>query len=151
MEDTIMEVIASRRPCFGMDVGKRSHWACLVTEQGEIALNRPVANSERDLDDLFSALDPRTLMVVDQVRNMGLLPLSRARLAGLEVKYLTGAAMHKASRLFAGDARTDGRFGEYYRRCRDRGMSHGKALKATARKRLKVIYVAMRDKVPCTA
>lgn len=30
-------------------------------------------------------------------------------------------------------------------------MSHGKALKATARKRLKVIYAVMRDKVTYTA
>ena len=35
-------------------------------------------------------------------------------------------------------ARTDGRWGEYCARCRDRGMPHGKALKAVARKRLKV-------------
>ena len=48
-------------------------------------------------------------------------------------------------------ARTDGRWGEYYARCRDRGMPHGKALKAVARKRLKVIYAVMRDKVPYVA
>ena len=47
--------------------------------------------------------------------------------------------------------RSSGRFGEYYRRCRDRGMCHGEALKAVARKRLKVIYAIMRDKVPYTA
>ena len=44
-------------------------------------------------------------------------------------------------------ARTDGHWGEYYARCRDRGMPHGKALKAVARKRLKVIYAVMRDKI----
>lgn len=43
------------------------------------------------------------------------------------------------------------RWGEYYARCRDRGMPHGKALKAVARKRLKVIYAIMRDKVPYAA
>lgn len=48
-------------------------------------------------------------------------------------------------------ARTDGRWGEYYARCRARGMPHGKALKAVARKRLKVIYTVMRDKVPYAA
>ena len=48
-------------------------------------------------------------------------------------------------------ARTDGRWGEYYARCRERGMPHGKALKAVARKRLKVIYAVMRDKVPYVA
>ena len=43
------------------------------------------------------------------------------------------------------------RWGEYYARCRDRGMPHGKALKAVARKRLKVIYAIMGDKVPYAA
>ena len=47
--------------------------------------------------------------------------------------------------------RSGDRFGEYYRACRARGMSHGRALKATARKRMKVIYAIMRDKVPYSA
>ena len=47
--------------------------------------------------------------------------------------------------------RTEGRWGDYYTRCRERGMSHGKALKALARKRLKVIYAVMRDRVPYAA
>ena len=48
-------------------------------------------------------------------------------------------------------ARSRNRWGEYYARCRDRGMPHGKALKAVARKRLKVIYAIMRDEVPYAA
>lgn len=40
---------------------------------------------------------------------------------------------------------------KYYARYRDRGMPHGKALKAVARKRLKVIYAIMGDKVPYVA
>ena len=48
-------------------------------------------------------------------------------------------------------ARTNGRWGECYARCRARGMPHGKALKAVARKRLKVIYAVMRDRVPYVA
>lgn len=44
--------------------------------------------------------------------------------------------------------RTEGRWGDYYARCRERGMPHGKAL---ARKRLKVIYAIMRDRVPYAA
>lgn len=38
--------------------------------------------------------------------------------------------------------------GEYYRVCRTRGMGHGRALKAVARKRLRAIYAVMRDRVP---
>ena len=47
--------------------------------------------------------------------------------------------------------RSSCRFGEHYKRCRERGMCHGEALKATARKRLKAVYAIMRDKVPYSA
>ena len=47
--------------------------------------------------------------------------------------------------------RSRNRFADCYRRCRERGMCHGEALKAVARKRLKVIYAIMRDKVPYAA
>lgn len=43
---------------------------------------------------------------------------------------------------------TDGYYGRYYEACRSRGMHHKQALKATARKRLKVIYAVMRDARP---
>lgn len=109
MEDTIMEATSRTRPVLGIDVGKRSHWACLVTAEGEIALNAPVANRERDLDELFSGVPGDALVVVDQVRNIGSLALKRAAVAGLESAYLPGTAMHGASRLFAGDAKTDER------------------------------------------
>ena len=104
-----MEAIVRTRPVLGVDVGKRSHWACLVTADGEIALNAPVANREADLDELLATLPADTLVVVDQVRNIGLLVLKRAEAAGLERAYLPGIAMHGASRLFAGDAKTDER------------------------------------------
>lgn len=44
--------------------------------------------------------------------------------------------------------RADNEFGRYYRSCRGRGMRRTAALKATARKRLKVIYAVMRDVRP---
>ncbi|MDY3981489.1 MAG: IS110 family transposase, partial [Paraeggerthella sp.] len=44
---------------------------------------------------------------------------------------------------------TDNEFGRYYDACRARGMRHNKALKAVARKRLKVIFAVMRDARPC--
>jgi transposase len=98
-----------RKAVLGLDVGKSSHWACLVTREGEIAANRPVPNSERELDELFARLDGGTLVVVDQVRNIGAPAIRRARIAGLDVAYLPGIAAHGAARLFAGDAKTDER------------------------------------------
>lgn len=84
----------ARRAVLGLDVGKATHWACMLTRDGEIAVNRPVANSEHELDRLFSQVGEGTLVVVDQVRNIGALPISRARRAGLDVAYLPGMAAH---------------------------------------------------------
>lgn len=47
--------------------------------------------------------------------------------------------------------RSKGYYGEYLRKCRARGMKYKCALKATARKRMKVIYAVMRDGVPYSA
>ena len=77
--------ISPPKAVLGIDVGKSSHWACLVTCEGEVALNRRVRNSEGDLDGLFSQVARDTIVVVDQCRNIGLLAISRARLAGLGI------------------------------------------------------------------
>ena len=44
--------------------------------------------------------------------------------------------------------RAKGYFREYYDSCRFRGKTHKAAVRATARKRMKVIYAVMRDRVP---
>ena len=105
----MVKTATARKAVLGLDVGKSSHWACLVTRDGEVAVNRPVANAEGDLDELFALAEPGTLVVVDQARNIGALAIRRARMAGLDVAYLPGIAAHGAARLFAGDAKTDER------------------------------------------
>lgn len=92
----------------GLDVGKSSHWACVVTRGGELLASEPVLNRENAIDGLYAQY-PGALVVVDQVRNIGSLAISRARLAGLPVAYLPGIAAHGAAKLFAGDAKTDER------------------------------------------
>ena len=78
----------NRKSCFG-------YGSCKGDE------TRPVRRDRRqrvrgqcgaDLDELFSKAGAGTLVVVDQVRNIGSLAISRARLAGLEVAYLPGLA-----------------------------------------------------------
>ena len=73
-----------RRPeiVIGLDVGRSSHWACVATRDGEVLASKPVANRENALDSLFAEF-PGALVVVDQVRNIGALALSRARAAGM--------------------------------------------------------------------
>ena len=100
----------SARPgiVIGLDVGKSSHWACVLTREGEVLESAAVPNREGAIDALY-ARHPGALVVVDQVRNIGSLALSRAGRAGMPRAYLPGLAAHGASRLFAGDAKTDER------------------------------------------
>lgn len=100
---------ATCQTVLALDVGKASHWAVMAARSGEVLANRPVANREHDLDGLFASAPEGTLVVVDQKRNVGALALRRARMAGLAVGYLPGLAAHEASKLFAGDAKTDAR------------------------------------------
>jgi len=100
---------ATCQTVLALDVGKASHWAVMATRSGEVLANRPVPNRERDLDELFASAPEGALVVVDQKRNIGSLALRRARKAGLAVGYLPGLAAHEASKLFAGDAKTDAR------------------------------------------
>lgn len=93
----------------GLDVGKTSHWACLISRTHKILLNRPVFNTEADLDELFSRLDPKTLIVVDQVKNIAKLAISRAHAHNLTCAYLTGSASHEAAKLFGGETKNDER------------------------------------------
>lgn len=282
-KDTTVKAPSTRPAAvLGLDVGKSSHWACLIDRDGEVLASAPVRNREAELDALFASAPAGTLVVVDQFRNIGSLAVRRARAAGLGVAHLPGLAASRAAGLFAGEAKTDerdaaviartalgvpdslsgvpgrgealeaarisealdeagaleaetaallegdetyaclltvpgigprtaaqlavsvdigrfpdhdhlasycgiaprvrssgtsvrsvrasrrgdarlksllifscnslvrssGRYGEYYRACRARGMGHGRALKAVARKRLRAIYAVMRDRVP---
>ena len=108
-DTTMIEEAFTCSSVLGLDVGKFSHWACLVTRLGTTTLNRLVPNTEEELDKLFSQVAKDTLVVVDQVHNIGSLPIKRARLAGLSIAYLPGLAAHGASKLFAGNAKTDER------------------------------------------
>ena len=96
------------RIVIGLDVGKSAHWACVVTREGEVLASGPIPNRENAIDGLYAQY-PGALVVVDQVRNIGSLALSRAKLAGMPRAYLPGLAAHGASKLFAGDAKTDER------------------------------------------
>ena len=80
----------------------------MLTREGEVLESAAVPNREGAIDALY-ARHPDALVVVDRVRNIGSLALSRAGRAGMPRAYLPGLAAHGASRLFAGDAKTDER------------------------------------------
>lgn len=109
-KDTTVKATSTRPAAvLGLDVGKSSHWACLVDRGGEVLASAPVRNREAELDALFASAPAGTLVVVDQFRNIGSLAVRRARAAGLGVAHLPGLAASRAAGLFAGEAKTDER------------------------------------------
>lgn len=109
-KDTTVKAPSTRPAAvLGLDVGKSSHWACLIDRDGEVLASSPVRNREAELDALFASAPAGTLVVVDQFRNIGSLAVRRARAAGLGVAYLPGLAASRAAGLFAGEAKTDER------------------------------------------
>lgn len=108
-KDTTVKAPSTRPAAvLGLDVGKSSHWACLIDRDGEVLASAPVRNREAELDALFASAPAGTL-VVDQFRNIGSLAVRRARAAGLGVAHLPGLAASRAAGLFAGEAKTDER------------------------------------------
>ena len=97
-KDTTVKAPSTRPAAvLGLDVGKSSHWACLIDRGGEVLASAPVRNREGALDALFSSAPAGTLVVVDQFRNIGSLAVRRARAAGLAVAYLPGLAASRAA------------------------------------------------------
>ena len=85
-KDTTVKAPSTRPAAvLGLDVGKSSHWACLIDRDGEVLASAPVRNREAELDALFASAPAGTLVVVDQFRNIGSLAVRRARAAGLGV------------------------------------------------------------------
>ena len=96
-KDTTVKAPSTRPAAvLGLDVGKSSHWACLIDRDGEVLASAPVRNREAELDALFASAPAGTLVVVDQFRNIGSLAVRRARAS-------------RAAGLFAGEAKTDER------------------------------------------
>lgn len=116
-----------RRPeiVIGLDVGKSSHWVCAATRDGEVlAAQRDflTCESTRSKNRLHSIL----LESCPEFES----PVDLSDAAELRLM-----------------AALDGPWSAALAR----GARRGKALKAVARKRLKVIYAVMRDKVPYVA
>ncbi len=76
-KDTTVKAPSTRPAAvLGLDVGKSSHWACLIDRDGEVLASAPVRNREAELDALFASAPAGTLVVVDQFRNIGSLAVS---------------------------------------------------------------------------
>ncbi|OZD62124.1 hypothetical protein CH272_11995 [Rhodococcus sp. 05-340-1] len=95
----------------GIDVGKRAHHTIALTADGRRVLSRNLPQDEATLRALFAELAAHgsVLMVVDQPRNIGALPIAVARDCGIDVAYLPGLRMRRIAALYPGQAKTDAR------------------------------------------
>ena len=125
-----------------------------MTGIGENTLAQPVKPPLRERRACLAKLVKNRLTLThDHLASYcGIAP--RVRSSGTSVRSVRasrrGDARLKSLLIFSCNSlvRSSGRYGEYYRTCRARGMGHGRALKAVARKRLRAIYAVMRDRVP---
>src|SRR5262249_49410281 len=97
----------------GLDLGKEFHHAHGLTGvEGKTVHDKRLPNTEPKLLELFTRLVAKfgtVLVIVDQVANIGALPLTAARAAGCRVAYLPGLSMRRAADLHPGEAKTDAR------------------------------------------
>lgn len=59
---------AKPRIYLGLDVGKTDHWACALTEDGQVLWNKTLPNDEAKIIDIYTKLatQGQVLIVVDQ-------------------------------------------------------------------------------------
>lgn len=131
MAETNAKLTSKHEAFLGLDVGKFAHWAYAVDRDGEVLLSRRVAS--------YCGLAPSTQQSGASIN------YDRGHRGGN--KPLKNLLVFSCNSL----GRSKGYYGEYMRKCLAKGMKYKCALKATARKRMKVIYAVMRDGVPYSA
>lgn len=95
----------------GVDVGKYSHYACVIDANNNVINQQAIKQSEQDLQGFFTQYTHTgtTLVVVDQPNNIGRLPVAVAKTSHADVKYLPGLAMRQLARAQSTTAKTDPR------------------------------------------
>lgn len=95
----------------GIDVGKSTHHAIALRPDGSRILSRELPQDEMRIRELIAELAAHgsVLVVVDQPRNIGALPLAVARDCGVHLAYLPGLRMRRIADLYAGSSKTDAR------------------------------------------
>lgn len=95
----------------GIDVGKTSHYAVALAPDGQQLCGTDLPQDESRIRCLFKDLARygRVLVVVDQPRNIGALPVAVARECGVDIAYLPGLRMRRIADLYPGRSKTDAR------------------------------------------
>lgn len=95
----------------GIDVGKTSHHAVALAPDGQRLCGTDLPQDESRIRCLLEDLarHGRVLVVVDQPRNIGALPVAVARECGVDIAYLPGLRMRRIADLYPGQSKTDAR------------------------------------------
>lgn len=95
----------------GLDVGKTNHHATALTTDGKKLWDNPLPQTEPKIRELLEKLAAQgtVLLIVDQPKTIGALPVAIAQDMGIEVAYLPGLTMRRVADLHPGEAKTDAR------------------------------------------
>ena len=95
----------------GLDVGKHDHHATVLDSAGEALFDRPVANRQAAIEELYdraAAIGP-LVVVIDQPGSIGTLAVQVAFERAIAVAYVPGLVMRRAAELYPGESKTDRR------------------------------------------
>jgi len=95
----------------GLDVGKESHFADVLDDDGERLFARAISNEQCDIEALLDRASKHGVpgLVIDQPGSIAQLVLAVAARRGVPVAYVPGLVMRRAADLYPGEAKTDRR------------------------------------------
>src|SRR3984957_16765286 len=95
----------------GLDVGKESHFADVLDNDGERLFARAIGNDQGDIEALLDRAGKHGVpgLVIDQPGSIAQLALAVARQREVPVAYVPGLVMRRAADLYPGEAKTDRR------------------------------------------
>src|SRR5260370_22900045 len=93
----------------GLDVGKETHFADVLDNDGERLFSRPVGNDQGDIAALLDRAPKHGVpgLAIDQPGSIAQLVLAVAARHGVPVAYIPGLVMRRAADLYPGEAKTD--------------------------------------------
>ena len=95
----------------GLDVGKESHFADVLDNDGERLFARAIGNDQGDIEALLDRAGKHGVpgLVIDQPGSIAQLVLAVAARREVPVAYVPGLVMRRAADLYPGEAKTDRR------------------------------------------